>query len=106
MGEEANKLSSNEIPADKDATADEMAAFLGRVGAIDECPICKTDKWIFVGRDHGGVVYLPNPQSTGLMMAVPSYMLICNNCNFIRLHAKKIIDKKLKVISEKVADGK
>jgi hypothetical protein len=54
MEEETNKL-SNEIPADKDATTDEMAAFLSHVGAGGECPICKTDKWIFFGRVHGSV---------------------------------------------------
>jgi len=105
MGEEA-KLPTNEIPAGKDATIDEMVAFFRGVGAKDECPICKTDEWTFPNRDYGGVVYLQNPPSTGPMMAVAAYLMICNNCNFIRLHAKKVIDKKIKIISEKVADGK
>lgn len=105
MGEEA-KLQPDDIPAGKDATIDEMVAFLRRVGAIDKCPICKTDEWTFPNRDNGGVIYLLNPSSPSHLMAVPAYVMVCNNCSFIRLHAKRVIDKKISSISEKIADGK
>jgi hypothetical protein len=87
-------------PPPPDASLEEVLAFFGRVGVSDECPICKTRRWAFPERDRGGVLRLPNPISSGQILSVPAYMLVCENCQFVRLHAKRPIDEEIAALKK------
>jgi hypothetical protein len=82
-------------PAEPDVPPEKIVEFFERVGVSDECPICKTRKWVLPHPDHGGILSLPNPLSTGQTFAVPAYLVVCSNCQFMRLHAKITVDEKI-----------
>src|ERR1700683_1513529 len=83
-----------------DASATDLIAFFERVGASEACPICKTNKWNMVSRDHGGGLHLPNPLSSGTVLAVPAYLFVCDNCQFMRMHSKKLIDERIAALAK------
>ena len=46
------------------------------------------------------MVELPNPLSTGKIMQVPAYIVVCENCSFVRMHSKRIIDEKIAALGK------
>lgn len=67
-----------------------VAAALEAAGASLQCPSCGRFDW---SRDPDPVV-LPSARPEGnLVPAIPAFILICDNCGFVRLHSLKALLK-------------
>lgn len=72
-----------------------FAAFLQSKKANPNCISCGANNWTIPDDDsatlrlpileRGNVISMPGP-------AIPSYIMICGNCGFIRMHAVAIVD--------------
>ena len=89
----------NDLPEPDHQTADTetstLQAFLSRKGAALSCPSCGQNTWTIV-ETPGQTAAVPLFQNNGGWVSppahVPAYVLICNNCAFIRMHAKLIVE--------------
>jgi hypothetical protein len=67
-----------------------VAAALERAGARLDCPSCGGTAWA----RYPDVVFLPESRVEGEISAwagIPTYVLICYRCGFVRLHSIKVL---------------
>lgn len=74
-----------------DAASAGLRAFLTRKGATPTCASCGQERWNFVTLD-GHTAAIPLVQDNGGWVSpptrLPTYVLICANCAYVRQYAK------------------
>jgi hypothetical protein len=84
-------------------TSAEIVAYFKKVGAKDTCPICDFAGWyVFTNKEKSVAKIQYEVEGPYL----PSIIMICKNCNFIRLHLKRLIEKAVRDSTDgRRADG-
>jgi hypothetical protein len=73
-----------------------VRGFLEKRGVSNACPFCGQSAWTVVndGTADPGLLMLRQDQAFPIPPpALPTYTLVCNNCAFVRSHAKLMIDR-------------
>jgi len=50
-----------------------------------QCPVCEEQNWSFVGM--GGIWSMPDGKALNSSGSVPTYVLICRRCHYVRQFA-------------------
>lgn len=83
-----------------DLTFEEITGYFTKVGAADACPVCRTANWTIPSLPHDGTVglFTPRPDGGYLMPGgvIPTIVVACTNCGFIRLHSAAILLDKIR----------
>ena len=79
------------------ATAEQAVEFFRRKGADGPCPICRSAKWLLhSGVDSGaggGVDVFRVPRQMDYVVSnLQVYVMICENCGFVRQHVRDLVD--------------
>ncbi len=75
------------------ATAEQAIEFFRRKGADGPCPICRHPKWLLhSGVDRGVDVFRVPRQVDYVVSNLQVYVLICENCGFVRQHVRDLVD--------------
>ncbi|MDK2756425.1 MAG: hypothetical protein KYX66_06785 [Blastomonas fulva] len=74
-----------------------MATFLKDKKATPNCSSCGSNNWTVPDDEmamlrlpifeQGNIISMPGP-------AIPAYIMLCNNCGFIRMHSVAVVDPK------------
>ncbi len=75
---------------------DRLRHFFTLRGVSSECPACKHTSWSVAveGGLTAALIMTNEAAETTLPTPVlPTYTLACNNCGFLRSHAKAIVDR-------------
>jgi hypothetical protein len=73
-----------------------VSRFLEKRGVSNACPFCAQSAWTVVndGFADPALVMVRRDQAFSVPPpALPTYTLVCNNCAFVRSHAKLMIDR-------------
>ena len=80
---------SDEAPV----TAAQAVEFFRRKGADGPCPICNGAKWLLhSGVDRGVDVFRVPRQVDYVVSNLQVYVMICENCGFVRQHVRDLVD--------------
>lgn len=75
------------------ATAAQAVEFFRLKGADGPCPICRSAKWLLhSGVDRGVDVFRVPRQVDYLVSTLQVYVMICENCGFVRQHVRDLVD--------------
>ena len=75
------------------ATAEQAIEFFRCKGADGPCPICRHPKWLLhSGVDRGVDVFRVPRQVDYVVSNLQVYVLICENCGFVRQHVRDLVD--------------
>lgn len=70
-------------------TREQLVSYFQNVGAKDRCPICDYTGWYVFTRGEENVVKLDYEVENSFL---PAIVMVCRNCNFVRLHLKRLIE--------------
>jgi hypothetical protein len=75
------------------ATAAQAVEFFRLKGADGPCPICRSAKWLLhSGVDRGVDVFRVPRQVDYVLSNLQVYVMICENCGFVRQHVRDLVD--------------
>jgi predicted RNA-binding Zn-ribbon protein involved in translation (DUF1610 family) len=79
---------------DSKSRSSQLMAFFAERDVKLQCPCCGKDGWMLIQNSGMDVVVpmMPNSGINALTNAIITDTLVCHNCGFIRMHARKIVD--------------
>ena len=74
-------------------TAEQAVEFCRPMGADGPCPICRCAKWLLHSGIGRGVDVFRVPRQVDYVVSnLQVYVMICENCGFVRQHVRDLVD--------------